>query len=451
MKNSIVPFITGILCSIGIITAAAAGLQVMPETVLAQTGTGIQPFPLLFPAAIPVPVTGTGGTTPGLNNTSLMTGSSGTGTGSDRFFTEADINLVSQETINGLVIDERITGPGLPPEGWVETSDVVDLSDVSVSTLPSDEVPAMTWSYGCSPTSATMMFGYYDRSGYSNMYTGPTGGGVFPLTNAAWGSSSEGNGQCPLTASQQGLDGRSTKGHKDDYYYLSESSVDPYYGSWTEHIPPDCIGDFMGTNMYQKYTNIDGSTRFWYYNNGAPTYDFTLYDSTSRDGMHGMRLFAESRGYTVTTNYNQYIDAMGLTYGFTYAQYKAEIDAGYPVLIQVNGHTMLGVGYSGTNQVILHNTWDYSKHTMTWGGSYSGRQHYGVGVLHLGPIPIEARFYGVPGVTVRPLTIQFYDASVGTAASWYWDFGDGENSTEQNPVHTYDDPGTYTVNLTVGT
>ena len=85
-----------------------------------------------------------------------------------------------------------------------------------------------------------------------------------------------------------------------------------------------------------------------------------------------MRLFAESRGYTVTTNYNQYIYGYnGNTQGFTYAQYKAEIDAGYPVLIQLNGHTMLGIGYSGTDQVIVHNTWDYSSHTMTWGGYYS--------------------------------------------------------------------------------
>ncbi len=32
---------------------------------------------------------------------------------------------------------------------------------------------------------------------------------------------------------------------------------------------------------------------------------------------------------------------------------------------------------------------------------------------------------------------------------WKWDFGDGTNSTEQNPVHIYDESGTYSVNLTV--
>ncbi|WP_149304798.1 PKD domain-containing protein [Pareuzebyella sediminis] len=34
------------------------------------------------------------------------------------------------------------------------------------------------------------------------------------------------------------------------------------------------------------------------------------------------------------------------------------------------------------------------------------------------------------------------------AISWSWDFGDGSTSSEQNPVHTYTDPGYYTAVLT---
>lgn len=33
--------------------------------------------------------------------------------------------------------------------------------------------------------------------------------------------------------------------------------------------------------------------------------------------------------------------------------------------------------------------------------------------------------------------------------SWYWKFGDGATSTDQYPVHTYSNPGQYTVSLTV--
>lgn len=35
--------------------------------------------------------------------------------------------------------------------------------------------------------------------------------------------------------------------------------------------------------------------------------------------------------------------------------------------------------------------------------------------------------------------------------TWFWTFGDGETSTEENPVHLYDMEGTYTVELTVTT
>lgn len=48
-----------------------------------------------------------------------------------------------------------------------------------------------------------------------------------------------------------------------------------------------------------------------------------------------------------------------------------------------------------------------------------------------------------------PLSVQFTDTSSGTPPlTYFWDFGDNTNSTEQNPVHTYTD-GMYQVNLTV--
>ncbi|MDY0781026.1 PKD domain-containing protein, partial [Tenacibaculum sp. IB213877] len=51
-----------------------------------------------------------------------------------------------------------------------------------------------------------------------------------------------------------------------------------------------------------------------------------------------------------------------------------------------------------------------------------------------------------------PLTVNFSDTSTvlgnDTITSWTWDFGDGNTSTEQNPTHIYENPGTYTVTLT---
>ncbi|MAN03535.1 MAG: hypothetical protein CMI35_10660 [Owenweeksia sp.] len=46
---------------------------------------------------------------------------------------------------------------------------------------------------------------------------------------------------------------------------------------------------------------------------------------------------------------------------------------------------------------------------------------------------------------LNPLTVQFNDLSLYDPDEWYWDFGDGDTSSMQNPVHTYDSAGTYNV------
>jgi PKD repeat protein len=48
-----------------------------------------------------------------------------------------------------------------------------------------------------------------------------------------------------------------------------------------------------------------------------------------------------------------------------------------------------------------------------------------------------------------PLPVNFSDQSVGNITSWSWDFGDGGTSSLQNPSHTYQSLGNYTVSLTV--
>jgi len=57
-----------------------------------------------------------------------------------------------------------------------------------------------------------------------------------------------------------------------------------------------------------------------------------------------------------------------------------------------------------------------------------------------------------PDEGAPPLKVQF-TASVeedeGGPWKFEWDFGDGQKSTDQNPVHTYDKVGEYTATLTV--
>lgn len=63
-----------------------------------------------------------------------------------------------------------------------------------------------------------------------------------------------------------------------------------------------------------------------------------------------------------------------------------------------------------------------------------------------------ADFFNSADTTLVGLPIQFTDSSeagTGNLASWLWDFGDGQTSTEQNPQHIYGDSGTYNVTLIV--
>jgi len=45
------------------------------------------------------------------------------------------------------------------------------------------------------------------------------------------------------------------------------------------------------------------------------------------------------------------------------------------------------------------------------------------------------------------LDVQFYDLTFPLANTWNWNFGDGSYSSEQNPLHTYSQPGVYVVTL----
>lgn len=56
--------------------------------------------------------------------------------------------------------------------------------------------------------------------------------------------------------------------------------------------------------------------------------------------------------------------------------------------------------------------------------------------------------YTIPTVCRPPANISFTNTSTGPGAlNWFWDFGDGNTSTLQNPVHTYITSGNYTVML----
>jgi hypothetical protein len=250
--------------------------------------------------------------------------------------------------------------------------------------------------FGCSAVSGAMIAAYYDNNGYPDMYTGPTNGGVMPLTDTSWPSwyssvpdSHDPYPNNPLIASHFGVDGRTTRGSIDDYWRTSDESYvvdDPYItGGWTQHTWSDAIGDYMKTSQ-SAYSNVDGSTAF--YNWISSSDPLTCTDMVNQgiddeDGTYGRKLFYEARGYSVGDCYNQKTDNNGG--GFTLSDFQEEIDAGHPVLLNLAGHSIVGYGYSGST-IYIRDTWDNNMsnvYTMTWGGSYDGMALQSVSVVRL--------------------------------------------------------------------
>ena len=333
-------------------------------------------------------------------------------------------------------------------------------------------VPDYTWYAGCFGTASGNLMGYWDRHGLLDFYTGPTAGGVAPMDNC-------GNniGIRSMWASKAGLDGRPANqpGHIDDYWasysislatcgandsYSYESTLDDPYklANRPEHAA-DCIADFLGVNQ-KRWTNmnnecdgnIDAYSFVYWDTNGAKRVNFippAQGTNAGRDIPSGLREWTRYRGYDADV-FSQLVDFNPNCppgQGFTFGELRAEIDAGYPVLVflqpyaqlyrSLSGmpkanpeiHGMLVYGYQayagfGTN-VYCRTSWGsgdnitYNWSTTPWTGSLSVR-----GVIGYHPRP-----------KIRSITVAGADVTIiwdGPASQLY----DVINGTT-TPTHTY--------------
>jgi hypothetical protein len=214
------------------------------------------------------------------------------------------------------------------------------------------DVPDYDWYAGCFGTATGNLMGYWDRNGFTNFYTGPTGGGLAPLDSYGANQTIR-----SLWANKSGLDGRPANqpGHMDDYWFCysagspthgyESGDLDPYVLAGRAEHPPDCVGDFIGLNQ-RKYTNMLGEC-----DGNIDAYSFNFWDTTGngrtnytptgpggaplRDIQSGLRAWTRWRGSDAEV-FSQLVDFNPNRTGpdgFTYADLKANIDAGYPVLI----------------------------------------------------------------------------------------------------------------------
>lgn len=315
-------------------------------------------------------------------------------------------------------------------------------------------VPDYDWQYGCFGTASGNLMGYWDRHGFPGFYTGPTAGGVAPLRN-----NSTNAGIRSLWASQAGFDGRpaSLPGHIEDYYSGYESTAtDPYKLSNRAEHPPDCIGDFIGLSQKRWTTmnnecdgNIDAFSFVFWKTNGTKRVNFIPPPqgaNAGRDIPSGLREWTRYRGYDADS-FSQLVSfnpKCPSGQGFTFDDLRAEIDAGYPILVFLQSysqlyrvmsgmpkanpeiHGMLIYGYEvyegyGTN-VYCRDSWGGSEQHRNWstiswvtGSSLSVR-----GVIGYHPKP-KLRSVAYDGVNVTitwdgPAS-QLYDALTGTTTA----------------------------------
>ncbi len=321
------------------------------------------------------------------------------------FFAVTRDTLITGEEIVGA----RISGPPNPLPGF-EGEGLISETAINDRGIISD-FPSFDWVFGCSAVSSAMIAGYYDNNGFPNMYAGPTNGGVMPLTDTSWADWYDGSDwypNNPLVASHDGVDGRSSLGSIDDYWVeYGSSATDPYItGAWAQHSWGTAVGDYLKTSQ-SSYQNVDGGTWFYNYNSNSKLTCSAMegiyyapfgMNVDQFDGTYGRKLFYEARGYSVGECYNQQTDNQ-YSGGFSLADFQAEINAGYPVLLNVVGHSMVGYGYSGST-IYIRNTWDSNPantYTMQWGGSYQDMELYAVSVVHpILPTPTYDHFNFLP-------------------------------------------------------
>jgi hypothetical protein len=209
-----------------------------------------------------------------------------------------------------------------------------------------------------------------------------------------------------------------SQGHIDNFYANG-------YGAIGDDVAPphhefNCLADFMGTSQ-DSVNSSNGSTWFWYWNSGARFFakDALAQGVWSQDGMYGVGEYVENAGYDYANKglanemlYSQltrdiYKYGGGFS-GFTFADFEAEIDAGRPVIVQIEGHSMLGYDYiDATSQIKVYDTWapnGQNPGIMTWNGVYSSMEMYGVMVFEPSggtvPEPATLGLLALGGVTL---------------------------------------------------
>lgn len=265
-----------------------------------------------------------------------------------------------------------------------------ELSVSAAAAIPGDavllpyEVPQAEYMYGCTATAVGMLLGYYDKYGYAGYdVSGLIEGDVEVSSRASDGDAYNMNefdsvlGRAIATEEYASRYFGTTPAEELPYTLVGDSTA-----LNTEYF--DCIAAWIGTGMYWRgnadyassvYLNVtleevQGwlTTGFSHISSGTVSRDVP---NRYREMLYGLSLYVENRGYELDAPVTRTGKTDNNSGGsFTFEDYMAEIDAGRPVIIGIEGHSMIGYGYvKSTRQIIFDDTFKHDR-MMSWNGTY---------------------------------------------------------------------------------
>jgi PKD repeat protein len=327
------------------------------------------------------------------------------------------------------------------------------------------------------PSPCESSFSYQpDSSGTSYIFQGWTKNSLVNSWKWNFGDGTFASGQT-VTHSFSSMDNRhkvclTTSGAGSDNTTCNYSSCQDVF----VYIPSPCESAFL----YQADSTGNGYTFTGYAKNSQVTsWKWDFGDGTTATGQQVSHIFSGSgTSYTVCLTTSA-LDASGTactskscqdiylitpspcqnyfkfftTDNFTYT-FSGGVNSGQPS----SYYWDFGDGTTGTGQVVTH----------AYGKIYTNFEVCLTTVAgdpttndYCKSISCQTIYNGVDTtmcqavISAKPIdatgnTFQFANVSQSTYRYVYWDFGDGSQSTEANPVHTYSSPGIYFACLTIG-
>ena len=246
-------------------------------------------------------------------------------------------------------------------------------------------VPEAEYMYGCTPTAAAMLLGYYDLYGYRGT----------SLSNII---------ECDVDLKSRGTDGNAYDMDAFDTVLgratATEEYVYRFYSRNGKETTPEqelaysfksdgktldtsiwnCLADYLGTGQYWRGNGNLSTSEAYCSLEKLYTYDndITISDDTHTKTvkyyetamLYGLDLYVQSRGYAmdyeITGTYQ--VDVAGGS--FTFEDYMREINSGRPVLIAIKGHSMIGYGYNPETREIIFDDCYNADSRMKWNGTY---------------------------------------------------------------------------------